>query len=64
MANKDFNIIKLRGKRIRKEKRISDFIGGFASILCALSIATVGLEITAQSLHSEIRGHAREIVRV
>jgi len=64
MRSEKFEIINIKGKKIRREKGIANLIGGFASIIYALSIATVGLDLAAQSLHSEIRGHAREVVRV
>ena len=73
--NKDFKIIDMNGRKSRKEmSAFGDLIGGFTSILCALSIASIGLSVASKSLQSSklidahlesgTRLRAREVVRV
>jgi len=75
MKNKSLKIINMNGRKCRKEKStFGDMIGGFTSILYALSIAGIGLELASRSLQSSklldahlesgVRGYAREVVRV
>lgn len=64
MTNKKFEIVNIKGKKFRKERGIGNLVGGFASILCALSIASVGLNMAMQSLQSRKSLSAREVTRV